>query len=323
MQSTTQRQKLDPVCATIAPSTSRAIPIGSQEYSAFACAVLDLCRPKHWAKNSFVLVPLVFGQAGFSWQVITAAALALACFCLWSSTVYVVNDVVDAEADRRHGRKCHRPIAAGKISRRAALILAAFLCVASLGAAWVFLPPLFAVMGVLYLANGLVYCLLTKRCVIADVMAIAFGFVLRIVAGCAAVGVEPSSWLIVCGFFLALTLGFGKRRMEVGNLECAKEHRAVLASYSKQGLDTILGIVASVCIISYTLYTLAPETVQLHHTKNLIYTVPFVVYGVCRYIFRVQKVDADGPVEVLLSDPLFFLNGLLWITAVAAIFALK
>jgi hypothetical protein len=146
------------------------------------------------------------------------------------------------------------------------------------------------------------------------VLCIAAGFVLRLLGGCAAIEVQPSSWLVVCGFALAMMLGFGKRRLEVGGQSLA--YRPVLVSYSADKLNMLLSVTTSICLLSYMLYTVSPETVHLHHTDRLVYTIPFVAYGVFRYMFKVQEGRHDGPVEVLLKDPIFALNGALWVVAV-------
>lgn len=281
--------------------------------------LVQVCRPKHWAKNVFVLAPLLFSKSFFSSAHIAAAALAVGCFCLWSSSVYLFNDLIDAEADRRHPRKRERPIAAGRITGPVAVALCLALTAAAGTAASLALPLAFLMLASLYLVNSLAYCLVLKKHVIVDVLAIAIGFVLRLLAGCAAIGVEPSSWFVVCGLSLALVLGFGKRRTEIVNLKQSTDYRPVLESYSVQKLDTVLGIVAAVCLLSYILYTVAPETIERHQTKNLVYTVPFVVYGIFRYIFKVQEGKGDGPVEILTLEPIFALNGLLWGLAVALI----
>ncbi len=199
-----------------------------------AVELLRLCRPKHWTKNVFVLAGLVFSESFLSPHMIAAALIALACFCLWSSAIYVLNDVVDAEADRQHPGKCLRPIASGAIAPAPALVVGVLLAALGVAIAWYFLTPRFLLIGGLYLANSIAYCFVTKSRVIADVMAIAIGFVLRLMAGCAAVGVEPTNWLLVCGFSLAVTLGFGKRRVEVGQLGSNPESRASLISYSER-----------------------------------------------------------------------------------------
>jgi 4-hydroxybenzoate polyprenyltransferase len=245
--------------------------------------------------------------------------MATACFCLWASAVYLVNDVLDAPADRRHPRKCSRPIAAGRVGPLTAGVLAAVLVVAGGLAAWWTLPVAFLVLGGLYLGNSLLYCLVLKHHPICDVLAIAIGFVLRLLAGCVAIGVEPSSWALVCGFALALTLGFGKRRLEVGNLERPSEYRPALRSYDARKLDLLLSVNCGVCLLSYILYTVSPDTAALHGTPHLVYTVPFVFYGLYRFLFKIQEAGGDGPVEILTRDPVFALNGLAWGVSVVAV----
>jgi hypothetical protein len=153
-------------------------------------------------------------------------------------------------------------------------------------------------------------------------MLIAVGFVLRLLGGSAAVGVEASSWLIACGFALALVLGFGKRRLEVAALPAGTAYRTSLANYTPARLDTLLAINIAVCLLTYLLYTVAPDTVARHGTRNLVYTVPLVAYGLFRYLFKVQEGGGDDPADVLLADPVFLLNGLLWVLAVLAVLTL-
>jgi 4-hydroxybenzoate polyprenyltransferase len=281
--------------------------------------LVRLARPEQWAKNSFVLVPLLFGEVLTHPGAILSGLVACFCFCLWSSAVYCFNDILDAETDAKHPRKKERPVASGRVSVLAAAALCAGLLAGGmvLGLFFVNLPFLMAA-GV-YLANSVLYCLLLKYRVIVDVVSIAVGFVLRIVAGCLAIAVVPTPWILVCGFALAMLLGFGKRRLEIGALAQPTEYRASLESYSAEKLNILLSVSASLCLISYMLYTIAPETGQLHGTRNLVYSVPFVAYGVFRYLFKVQEARHDGPVEVLLTDPIFAVNGLLWVLAVFAI----
>jgi 4-hydroxybenzoate polyprenyltransferase len=297
----------------------QAGPAARRSWWQFAADLLRLARPRQWAKNVFVLAPLIFSRSFFSLDLVAAALGATACFCLFSSAVYLFNDVLDAEADRRHPRKCRRPIPAGRVSKPAALALAAALTAAGASWAWYALPISLLVLGGLYLLNSLLYCLLLKHHAICDVLAIAVGFVLRLLAGCAAIGVEPSSWALICGFALALTLGFGKRRAEVGSLDRPDDYRPVLRFYDVQKLDTLLAINCALCIFAYVLYTVAPDTVALHGTTRLVYTIPFVVYGLYRFLFRVQEARGDGPVEILTSDPAFAVNGLAWIGSVIAV----
>jgi len=284
-----------------------------------AVDLVALCRPVQWVKNIFVLAPLLFSGTLARPDALVSAAVALLSFCLLSSAVYCLNDVLDTAADLRHPRKRRRPIPSGRIPRAVAMTLAVALAAVGLSVAAMRLPPNFLVYAALYLANSSAYCVLLKYRVIADVLAIAIGFVLRLLGGCAAIGVAPTSWILVCGFSLALLLGFGKRRLEVGALPQGVAYRTVLQSYSADKLNLLLGITSSMCLLSYMLYTVSPETVGLHHTDKLVYTVPFVAYGVFRYLFKVQEGQHDGPVEVLLRDPVFALNGALWTATVVAV----
>jgi 4-hydroxybenzoate polyprenyltransferase len=278
-----------------------------------------LCRPWHWTKNAFVLAPLLFGPTEWSLPNLLSASLAAVCFCLWSSGVYAVNDVLDKASDMQHPRKRHRPVAAGRISIPLALGIAAALIGLGTAIAVVFLPQRVPVYGMAYLTNSLGYCLLLRRLVIVDVMSIAIGFVLRLLTGCAAISVYASAWLMICGFALAMMLGFGKRRLEIDAVEIPGDHRSSLATYDVGKLNMLLSITAGVCLTAYMLYTVSATTIEAHGTDHLIYTVPFVAYGIFRYIFEVQEGRHDGPVEVLLKDPVFALNSVLWILAALAI----
>ncbi len=226
-----------------------------------------------------------------------------------------MNDVFDAPADRQHPRKRRRPVASGAVAAPTALVLAAVLVGTALLGGWTLSWKFVLICG-LYVANNVLYSRFLKHRVIVDVMMIAFGFVLRILAGCAAVGLRPSSWIIMCGFSLAMLLGFGKRRMEIGQGGLDGGYRRSLRTYSEANLNLMLAITSSICLLSYMLYTVAPATVRLHGTENLIYTVPPVAYGIFRYLFKVQESTDDGPVEILVRDPIFALTGLTWIVTV-------
>ena len=285
--------------------------------------LVRLSRPRQWVKNVFVLAPLLFsGRLGNAVH-LENAFLAFASFCLLSGAVYAINDVADARADRAHPRKRLRPVASGRVSPAVALALAAFLAAVGLALAYVLpgpdLPGPVVWVGAAYLANSLLYCLWLKYRVIVDVLLIAIGFVLRLLAGCAAISVVPSSWILVCGFSLALVLGFGKRRTEVANLSGRGDYREVLGIYDEAKLNMLVGICTAVCLMSYMLYTVAPETAQLHGTQNLVYTVPFVAYGLFRYAFKVMEGKGDGPTDILLRDPAFFAIGAIWAGSVVAV----
>jgi decaprenyl-phosphate phosphoribosyltransferase len=281
--------------------------------------IVTICRPRQWTKNVFVLAPVLFSESIGKPANLLSAGIAFVCFCLWSSSVYCLNDVLDAKADRQHPRKRNRPIPSGRVSSALATMLGIGLAVLGGIIAYQALPLPFLFFGSIYLANSVLYCLLLKHRVIVDVLSIAIGFVLRLLAGCAAINVEPTSWILVCGFSLAMLLGFGKRRLEVDAVSQASEFRPALQSYSIDKLNLVLGVTSSICLLSYMLYTVSPQTVQLHHTDKLVYTVPFVAYGIFRYIFKVQEGQHDGPVEVLLKDPIFAINGLLWLVTIIAV----
>ena len=278
-----------------------------------------LCRPGHWIKNVFVLAPLLFSESLSDLGKLWGALVAFGCFCLLSSAVYGFNDLVDREADRTHPRKCDRPIAAGRIATRAASSVIILLLGISALAGALLLPGHFMVFFALYLGNSLLYCLWLKHHAIVDVIVIAIGFVLRLLGGCAAITVPASSWLVVCGFSLAMVLGFGKRRTEIVSLGSESHYRQSLLGYTASRLDNLLVISIAVCLLSYVLFTLAKETIDRHQTPNLVYTVPLVAYGLFRYLFASQEGKGDGPAEILLKDRVFLLVGVLWLAAVSVI----
>jgi 4-hydroxybenzoate polyprenyltransferase len=285
--------------------------------------ILLLCRPWHWVKNVFVLLPLLFSLSFVNPVKALGATAAFACFCLLSSGVYAINDVLDAASDRQHPRKRCRPVASERVRTTTALVLGLTLIGSAVFLGLMTLPRAFTITTILYAGNSLLYCLLLKHRVIVDVIAISLGFVLRLLGGCTAIGVEPSAWLLICGFNLALLLGFGKRRTEVVNLKAGVDSRPVLVSYDAPKLDVVLSISCSCCLMSYLLYTVAPETVATHGTNRLLYTVPFVVYGLFRYIFKVQEGRGDGPVEIILMDRWLIVDGVLWMSSAALILLLR
>jgi len=282
-------------------------------------AWLALLRPKQWAKNVFVLAPALFSASSLSRDGMARAIIATATFCLLSSAVYALNDVIDADADRNHPRKRRRPVAAGQISPAAAIIASAMLATSAIAIAYATLPRQFLPFAALYVVISLSYCQWLKTRVIVDVLAIAMGFASRLLAGSAAIDVEASSWMLVCGFSLALVLGFGKRRTEVQQMAGRSDVRNVLAIYTPQKLDMLLAITCAISLVAYMSFTVAPETIARHGSKNLIYTVPLVAYGLFRYLFKVQEGKGDDPTEILLGDPVFALTGVLWAVAVVVL----
>ena len=280
-------------------------------------ALVRSMRPTQWAKNFFVLAPLVFGRLLGNTPAIGRVLLAFTAFCLASSAIYLVNDIRDREEDRRHPLKRLRPLAAGTLGVTTAvvatlvLVAGASLLAASLGLAFA------AVLGGYVLLN-LLYTAWLKHVVILDVMSISFGFVLRVVGGAAAAHLAVSSWLLLCTIFLSLFLAFSKRRHEIVLLaDSASGQRRVLDNYSPAFLDQMINVVTASAVVSYALYAVAPETVEKYHTQHLVYTIPMVLFGVFRYLYLMYQRPAErNPTEAILRDPPFLVNMAVWGLAV-------
>jgi 4-hydroxybenzoate polyprenyltransferase len=283
-----------------------------------ATELLRLARPHHWTKNGFVLAGLLFGHAWGEPALVAAALVAALAFCLASSAVYAFNDARDALHDREHPEKRHRPVARGAVSPALANGFAALLAVLGLAAAaWAGAGVLASVAA--YLVLNAAYSLGLKRVPVLDVFVIAAGFMLRILAGTWGIGIEPSRWLLACGFLLTLFLGFAKRRAELARLaDDAGQHRPVLEAYSREFLDQAVFGSALGMVICYALYTVADSTVVLHGTDRLIWTLPWVLLGTYRYLFRLRYRGGGGdPAQELLRDPLLAVAALGWVATVA------
>lgn len=282
--------------------------------------LLTALRPRHWAKNLLVLAPVLFSRQLTSRGALITAFSAFALFCAVSSASYLINDLADIERDRMHPLKRLRPIAAGKLGKTAALSTALVLLVFGLAGATAINRRFALVLGCYCLVN-LAYTFILKQLVILDIFALALGFVLRAVAGAVVIGVEISSWLLICTTLLALFLGFSKRRYELLLLrEDAGDHREVLAEYNPHFLDMMIAIVTASTVTSYALYTASEETVQRFHTRGLLLTLPFVLYGIFRYLYLIYQKDRGGdPVETALADPATLINLVLWAITVGLI----
>jgi 4-hydroxybenzoate polyprenyltransferase len=292
-----------------------------------ALAALRLLRPRQWVKNGFVLVGVVFGHAWAEPLRVQAALVAFAAFCATASAVYVLNDWFDRERDRLHPRKRLRPIASGQVGGPLALAIALAMAAIAWGltrtAPLAALPEvaggerLLAVL-VLYVATNVGYSLGLKRVPILDCSLIAFGFMLRLLAGTWAIGISPSRWLIVCGLAVTLFLAFAKRRAELEALgDDAGGHRVVLDRYSLPLLDQFLAITGTAVLVTYSVYTVSGDTVQTHGTDELIWTVPVVAYGLFRYLYLVFQRGAGGdPSRDLVADPHLIVSGVAWIAIV-------
>jgi 4-hydroxybenzoate polyprenyltransferase len=245
------------------------------------------------------------------------ALTAFGLFCLVSSSIYLLNDIQDYEQDRLHPEKCSRPLAAEKLSVGLVLGVTILFLVAAIAGGLGLSGPLTLVL-IAYWVINFFYSMRLKHQVILDVFAIAVGFVLRVVGGGVAIGVEVSDWLLICTLLIALFLGFTKRRHELILLgRGAEGHRQVLKEYSSNFLDMMISIVTASTVMSYALYTVSEETVQKFHTRNLLVTVPFVLYGIFRYLYLVYKKNEGGdPTQSLLTDRPTILNLFLWVLAV-------
>ena len=280
---------------------------------------LKLLRPYQWVKSGFVFVGLLFGHGWQQPLLVQRVVLAAAAFALAASAVYVLNDLADRERDRLHPQKRLRPLASGAVSVTAALLLAgACLLGALLLAGAVSMAVLSIVIG--YALLNVAYSMGLKHVVLLDVFIIAAGFMLRILAGTLGVGIAPSHWLLLCGLLLTLFLGFAKRRAELNALAGrGGHHRQVLDDYDPVLLDLLIGICAAGAIVCYSLYTVSAETVAMHGTANLIYSVPFVIYGVFRYLFLLHRRSGGGdPSAALLHDVYLLIAFAGWLITVVA-----
>ena len=264
---------------------------------------LKLLRPHQWVKSGFVFVGLLFGHAWHDAMLVQNVLLAATAFALAASAVYVINDLADRERDRAHPEKCRRPLAAGTVSVTQALLLAGGCLLAALMLALTVSNTVLVIVVVYALLN-VGYSMGLKHVVLLDVFIISAGFMLRILAGTLGVGIAPSHWLLLCSLMLTLFLGFAKRRAELNVLAGrGGSHRKVLDDYDPVLLDKLIGICAAGAIVNYSLYTVSAETVAMHGTTNLIYSVPFVMYGIFRYLFLLHRRGGGGdPAAALLRD---------------------
>ena len=283
--------------------------------------LLESARPREWVKNLFLLAPLLFSQSLFQGEATLRAAIAFLLFCLLTSGVYVLNDIMDLKEDRAHARKRQRPLPSGRLKASRALGFAAACLVLAIALSFA-LDLGFGAVALIYLGLNAIYSRWLKHLVVIDVMCIAAGFVLRVVGGALVIGVAISHWLLICTLLLALLLGFSKRRHELALLgQGSTEHRRVLGDYSTGFLDMMIGIVAGAALLSYVLYTASPETIAKFHTDMLILTIPFVIYGMFRYLYLVYHRKEGGNPAQLLADIPLVVTVLLWgLVAIAIIY---
>lgn len=279
-------------------------------------AWIETLRPNQWIKNLLVFAAPMFGRQLFIAEQFGATCIAFAAMCITASAVYIFNDLRDLEADRLHPLKRQRPLPSGRLRPQSARAVMVVLAAIGLVAGFA-LAPAAGYTLTAYVVVNVLYSLWVKHLVILDVMFIALGFALRVLLGAFAVSVAPSYWLFLCTINVSLFLGFGKRRAEVMSLaDTAVSHRRVLEHYSPAFLDQMIAIVTSATLVCYILYTVDRRTVEVFDTNLLVLTIPFVLYGVFRYLYLLyHRSQGDSPTTTILLDWAFLLNAALWAAA--------
>ncbi len=280
---------------------------------------LSIIRVKQWIKSMFVFAPLLFSLKLLDPHCLFYSTLAFISFCQASSFVYIVNDILDRKRDRMHPVKKNRPIASGKISVRLSFIISLFFAAgAIILGIQINLASTLTLLA--YMVMNIIYSAFLKHIVILDVMIIAFGFVMRVILGTLAIGSSFSNWILLTTFFLSLFLGFGKRRQEIDYHHNSSEQLPVLEMYNILLLDYFIIISVTITILTYSLYVINADTLGKFGTNHLIYTLPFVVYGLFRYLYLIVKKHILGdPSEVLLHEKGLIIDVLLWIVVIVII----
>jgi 4-hydroxybenzoate polyprenyltransferase len=272
-------------------------------------------RVHHWAKNIFVFPPLLFSGLFLQSSSRLLSLYLFILFCALSSSVYIFNDILDLENDKVHPKKKYRPLVSGLISKSQAIVIGVLLCMLGLWFSAYLNLKVFVVL-LIYVLNNILYSTYLKNKVLADVISITIGFMLRLISGALIINVEPSRWFLICGFSLSLFLAFGKRRAEMellnGNIR-GTDIRPTLEIYTKEKLNTALSVVNSMCILSYILFVTDRETILRHQSDQFIYTVPIVVYCLFRYMYKAQEGKGTGPVDIIFKDKAFVVAIFLWL----------
>lgn len=277
--------------------------------------IIKSLRIQQWIKNFFVFAPLIFSQNVFNLPLLVKTAFAFILFCILSGAAYILNDIQDLEEDKLHPLKSKRPLASGRLEKTSAFF--AFIFLALLGLAGAFLLNFYFFIALLvYFVLQIAYSGWLKHVVIIDVFLIATGYLIRVIAGGLAIEIQLSPWLFICTILIALFLALSKRRHELVLLDKNAEiHRPILKEYTPQLLDQMIAVVTASTVISYCLYTVSTETVAKFGTKNLLFTVPFVLYGIFRYLYLVHQKDEGGsPEALIIKDKPLLVDLFLWIS---------
>ena len=276
--------------------------------------LIILARPKQWLKNLFVFAPILFAGQMMNFDLMLKSLFAFVAFSLTSSIVYIVNDIVDREADRIHKKKRYRPLASGEVNVSEALVFALFFAIIVI-LLLTKLSYLFSIVIGVYVVMNLFYSLKLKHVVILDVFIISLGFMLRVEGGAAAIEVPISSWMILTTIFLSLFLAISKRRAELTGSENDnfENQRKVLSHYDVVFADQMNTVAVTGTIICYALYTVSSKAVNTFHTENLIYTTPFVIYGLFRYLYLLHKKNlGESPELIVTRDISLIINIFMW-----------
>jgi decaprenyl-phosphate phosphoribosyltransferase len=285
---------------------------------------LKLIRPKDWAKNLFLFLPLFFGQQILDFHKVIAVSYGFIAFCCIASSIYIINDYRDREDDRKHPVKCKRPLASGAIAPANALVLCGLLMILGFGLAWWIREKFLVVLAIYFLVN-LGYSMGLKSIAVLDIMLLAAGFVLRIKGGSVISFVPLSQWIVVMVFLLAIFMAIGKRRDDVLlKLSLGTDMRKSVKGYNLEFLNVLLALVSAVIIVAYLMYTLAPETVTRLGTYRLYYTGIFVMAGIMRYLQIIYlSADSGSPTKILYKDRFIQVTLLLWVASFVVILYLK
>ncbi|MBI2471277.1 MAG: decaprenyl-phosphate phosphoribosyltransferase [Planctomycetes bacterium] len=276
--------------------------------------ILLSMRPEQWIKNFFVFTALLFSKNLLNLPKGIEAIIGFIIFCMITGCAYIINDLIDLEKDELHPIKSRRQLASGQLRKGTAVKLVVLVCLAGLFLAF-YMNVLFGIIVLTYYLLNIGYSIYLKNFVIIDVVSIAAGFVLRVLGGAVIISVVASQWLILCTILLSLFLGFSKRRHELILLnDSATIHRSVLEHYSPYFLDQMIAVVTASTLICYALYTMSKDTIEKLGTSKLIYTIPFVLYGIFRYLYLVhQKEEGGSPTEIMFTDKPMIINICLWV----------
>jgi len=278
----------------------------------------NLIRIKHWVKNTFIIAPLIFSLKLFDLTKLTKSIIAFFSFSFVASLVYIINDIKDKENDAQHSIKSERPIASGRVKPLFALLLGIFMALIGFISSFYFLGFISSIIILLYFFINVSYSFFLKKIAILDVFIIAVGFCIRVLLGAASIEVRLSNWMLLATFAISLIIGFGKRRHELEILGTeAVNHRDNLGDYNKKFLDIMIIISTALTAISYALYTMDQDVIAFFKVKTLIFTVPFVLFGLFRYLFLIYcKGKGGSPVDLVIKDPGIIISVILWLLVI-------